>query len=789
MKTFVLTLSMILCSSWGVANETEVSKALTSGEVYDALKTAKLDARFLNVSNLILEKDVHRFSLSQGRIQFFEPIQDQTVMALFVGVGHYELTPADADELRLLRIVHNDEEITSYKAEFDSALFLFTDQTFETLTAKDSVSNGTISDADKYLKKIKAFQEEELKINFPMRLARAMTNGGLDKEGLFYAFPNFKKAPALMIGLDPLGSQGLDFGGFRTSREQSFVFSTDRNKPGFWYARHKKDAAPETNKHQYVDALHYEVTTEITGFENVKGQTKMTFKPLIPELQAMPIFLASSLEIEAVALVNSAGEKVGVRSVESLDNHIFFGVPLETDETYVLTLEYSGRKVLYDVGNGNYFVVQRTRWYPNVGVFGDRADYKMIFKTPKGAKLVATGRLISEKMEDGKKITEWTSEEPMTVAGFNYGEFLQYNQKEETSGMELSVHHQKLVNENLIHNAMADAVNSVRLYNSFFGKLPYTVLAMTQQTQAGYGQAWPSLVFLPYISFVNRTQRSVLGRDVNDVIDKSLGPHEVAHQWFGHQVSAEGYRNVWLEEGTAEFAAGLLIQQTLGWQESDRFWAYTHEGITDKVRGSKKRYYEVAPIYAGFRMESKKTAGAYSNLVYKKGAFVMHMLRMMMMDTRNRQDPDAAFRSMMKQYFQNFKGQNITTEEFKTLVEQHMTPNMNATSNGKMDWFFNQWVYGTTIPEFVSDLKVKKEGDKYRVTGSISQKGVPDDFCVIMPVYVDFGKGNYIRFAALPFKGEMSHKADWLLPLPKKPKRVLINAHYDVLTKDPVPKK
>lgn len=782
MRFFMASVCLLIQALGGFAQEKTEPKKVTAKSIYKKLVKLKLDGRAIALNGLTLQRDVHTFQFDSGHMFFFEPVAEKTVMGVFVGNGSYTLTPANEDECRVLGQIHGEKDLKTWKKSFGDAVFMFTDGTFEELSKAGEIVTQVNPQADKAVEYFRKQEDKAFRTSFEKRLTRAMVNGGAESTGLFLAFPHVKKLDPFIVAVDPLGPDGIDFGGAMRSGERSYLYSSDERNGGYWYAHTLKDSPGSAIAPRYVDALDYEVETEITGFENIKGTTKMRFKVTSPNLQALPVFLTGNLGVSEVSLQDESGNLLGVSCYQRYDTIFFFEEPLKEGSIYTLTSSYEGRKVLYDVGNGNYFVVYRTRWYPNMGVFGDRANYKLIFKTPKSEKLVATGKLVKETVEKGKRISEWESDEPITIAGFNYGKFLQYDQDEPTSGMALSVHHQELVNENIIHNNMADAINSIRLYNNYFGKLPYSTLAMTQQTQAGYGQAWPSLVFLPYISFLTGTQRQSLNREANDLIDHAMGPHEVAHQWFGHQISGATYRDQWLEEGFAQFAAGLLIQNTMGWKESNKFWNYQHRDITAKVRGSKLHYYEVAPLHMGFRMATQEAPRAYSTLVYSKGGYVVHMLRMMMMDTRNKQDPDAKFRAMMKDYFKTHKGQNVTTADFQKIVEKHMTRNMNATGNGSMDWFFKQWVYGMALPKFESEFTIKKEGDKFRVKGSISQKDVPEDFLVMMPVYADFGKGHLVRFASIPFKGSMTQPADWLIPFPKKPKRIVINAYHDVLT-------
>lgn len=160
------------------------------------------------------------------------------------------------------------------------------------------------------------------------------------------------------------------------------------------------------------------------------------------------------------------------------------------------------------------------------------------------------------------------------------------------------------------------------------------------------------------------------------------------------------------------------------------------------------------------------------------------MLRMMMWDGAS-QTPDARFIAMMQDFTKTYGGKVATTADFQRVVEKHMTPNMNATGDGKMAWFFDQWVRGTEVPRYKHDLKVAPGADgKYRISGSITQKGVSNRFRALVPIYVEFSKTESARVGVLPFVGEATVPVDVQIALPKKPKRALINARGEVLARE-----
>ena len=113
-----------------------------------------------------------------------------------------------------------------------------------------------------------------------------------------------------------------------------------------------------------------------------------------------------------------------------------------------------------------------------------------------------------------------------------------------------------------------------------------------------------------------------------------------------------------------------------------------------------------------------------------------------------------------------------------------MVPAMNATGDGKMDWFFNQWVYGTEVPRYTQDLKVESVGEETRIHGTIRQEGVSKDFRALVPIYVELDKNQTARVAQVPLVGEASLPVDLKVKLPKKARKALINVHGEVLARD-----
>jgi aminopeptidase N len=327
-------------------------------------------------------------------------------------------------------------------------------------------------------------------------------------------------------------------------------------------------------------------------------------------------------------------------------------------------------------------------------------------------------------------------------------------------------------------SAIADAQNATRIYNAYFGKLPYTRLAMSQQPAGFFGQAWPTLVFMPYFAFIDTTQRAqLLGMSGGtDNFWSYVAPHEVAHQWWGHTVGWDSYHDQWMSEGFAEFSASLYVQFVRHDQKKFlEFWDDLRNQIIQARPATHDiKPYTIGPVTQGYRLSNGKTRGAYRFLVYPKGAYILHMLRMMYFSAR---EGDKNFQEMMKDFVQTNFNRDVSTEDFKRAVEKHITKDMDLDGNQRMDWFFNEWVYGTEMPSYKFEYQLSADGTGF--SGRITQSGVSDTFKMRVPVYIDLGKG-WMKLGSANIAGNASIDLNEI-KIGQPIKRVAICANDDVL--------
>ena len=315
---------------------------------------------------------------------------------------------------------------------------------------------------------------------------------------------------------------------------------------------------------------------------------------------------------------------------------------------------------------------------------------------------------------------------------------------------------------------MGEAEVAERIYDLWFGKSEFNHISVTQQPEFDFGQSWPTLVYLPLFTYLDSTQRYMLlnhiEQGLTDFVDE-VTPHEVSHQWWGHMVGWQTYHDQWLSEGFATFSAGLYLQLTEKTPEKyQKYWQNARLYLLEKNNYGNRRN-DAGPVWLGERMDSAHNQSAYDAVVYRKGAYVLQMLRMMMWDGK---EGDKAFMAMMHDYVSTFMNRNASTEDFQAIVEKHMTPGMKLTSEGKMDWFFHEWIYTTPVPRYKFDYTLTDaDGGKCLLKATVTQSEVSKTFLMPVPIYIDLD-GRITRIGSMPMVGDSTSK-EIQLTLPKRP--------------------
>ncbi len=745
---------------------------------YKALRTIGM-GEIVPVKGFVLKRDAATFTLD-GVVAFLAPVNGRVTGAAFFGRGTLDLLPPIEVERKSLAEL---TKAPSLHEEFEQALFRFTDNTLEETRQNAAHSAGPIStgDAMELLHSTQRYLKKEGRYNLDGRLLEDVLGGS--PGGLFWAFISGKKvSKKILFAIDPHGLNTLGL-----APEEVALYTYESSKEGIWAAFHfsreyETGQARGSQNNLTIDIEHQSIDLNIEKSGAIAGIAQTTFVSRVDGLRVVPFNLFRSLRVRNVLDVNGNPlDFIQENKDEDADFSVILSAPLARGERTTLTTAYSGTGALLNVGSGDYYLVETARdsWYPSSN-FGDYAAYDMTFHAPQGLTLVATGTPGPSHTDADKVVTEWKSEVPQAVAGFNIGNY----KKEEAvpKGMDYKIEAYANVKSgsygSVLKREVGEGQIAVPLYTEYFGPAPYKRLALTEHPTNAFGQSWPALIYLPYGSF-----KDSYGTAVNALSHgfwRTVAPHEIAHQWFGHTVGILSYRDNWLSEGFAQFAASLYLQYVYS-NQPDTYRDFLKEWRSELLQKNSmgKRPVDVGSVTMGYRLGNSKVGLDVNRLIYAKGGYILHMLRMMMW---NPQDGDAAFKEMMHDYVHSNSDRLSSTEDFKDAIERHMTREMNQTGDGKMDWFFNQFVYGTALPDYRLESTFTPIANGFTMNLKISQSNVDEKFVMPVPVYLDFGNNKIVKVGAVRLAGNASTSASVpLTGISEPPKRVLLNYNFDIL--------
>lgn len=786
--------------------------AVNSHPVYKQLRNIKLSGKAVEVRGLVLKRDTAVFTFHQGTFYFLEAVENRFTGAVFIGDGEFTMTPVLPEEQHHLMHLSGGPSI---RERFSKIVIRFTDGTYKEITASGEVQQvSSVSRAEGYLGKIQKLLRKGrrclhpniavslLKYNLDLRLLVDITWPG--QGGFFHAFFDGDQYGKIIFVIDPLGVPGV-------APEEVVMACLSEKNLGIWVAEHRqeiyKQGAVAHIDHRLVDMEHYDIDVSTRG-DQLDAAVTARFKALVDGARVIPFSLFPGLRVGAVTDAESGHLSfIQEEYKEDADFAIILPEGLKKDKQYTITFEYCGKEAVTDEGAGNFSLVARSDWYPNHG-FRDRATFGMTIKTAAELSVVATGQPVDREIRGKTLVSQWKSDVPLIGAGFNYGKFKKSVVKDKDLGVtiesyanidmpgmfqELRIMVDNYTRETgrylplnlgslnpvaLMDKVRAEAQIGLKVYWKMFGPMPFDRVAITQQPFVNFGEAWPMLVYMPLIAYFSNTQLQQLGFISYANFIRYACAHEVGHQWWGNTVGGKSYRSRWLSEAFSQLSASLFAHVVYKQGKFLEFWKDLRKQALKK-NNKRKCPSRMGSITLGYRLDTARTGDAAHAALYAKGAFIAHMLRMLMWEPRT---GDKRFSTMMKDFVKTYYNRDASTEDFKRMVEKHITWEMDLDGNGKMDWFFQQWLHGTKIPHYKLNYRVEPAGNgKFTLSGTVTQSKVDDSFKMRVPIYAVFKDNKLFRFASVVLKGNSTSPEFKVKNLPRKPERVLLCAYEDVL--------
>jgi hypothetical protein len=739
------------------------AQAPAARQIYQSLNGLRVDpARVYRVRHLSLRRDAVRIAFEEGKLGLLAPHEGRITGAVFTGTARVIALPRDPVERRsLARFL--DEPLLDQPVL--RAYMRFTDDTANELLAQLERAGAKPVDEPTFVEDWNSIvadlnQWHSLRIladwlsEKPQPYFYAGVMGG--RVGSFDVLVDDRRSEQVLIGQVQY-AEGVRYFDTWTAFPRG-----DRNTPLYPFV-----------------PVRYSVETAIQSDLSLVGRTVLEFKAATGKERLVGLELSRRLRLERAALTDGTAleffqnEEVKRDEVAQRGNDsVFIVLPKApaAGETLALDLAYRG-SVITDAGNGVYFVGERGSWYPHVGSTGMFAAFRLDFRWPKRLALVATGKQVEEREEGEWRSGRWESESPITVAGFNLGEYAVA--KLEGAPWHVEVYANRKLEQELANRFNrptvitmrsatgtrmtqriiwpepapspaaylkplgADIAEAIRFIEKLSGPFPFSKLAVAQ-IPGSFGQGWPGLLYISTLSFLSPEQQSRAGfsQRTQEQFSELVPAHETAHQWWGNLVGWGDYRDQWISEGIANYIALMFRSSKLQSEKELNEWLdYYRRDLLTKEPGSDVAPRDYGPVTLGYRLRSSKSPNGFNRVVYARGTWIFHMLRSLLREP-GAKIPDARFARMLQALVRDFRLREMTTRDLQKAAEKEMTPAIDLEGGRSLDWFFDQFVYGTQIPKLSVEFSVRPQADgRFVVRGKLKQSEVPENFIVPVPIY------------------------------------------------------
>jgi len=467
------------------------------------------------------------------------------------------------------------------------------------------------------------------------------------------------------------------------------------------------------------------------------------------------------------------------------DVNTLLPVPLDRGERATLVADYEG-KVVEQITSGFYVVMGRFGWFPDRDLSAVALD-ATIWADPKRT-VTATGDPVPcdpEQEKPGFRCNRWVAKDPpVRMATFNVASDVKVDLAHTERGTPVrSLAHNRIERPFCFRDQAGRewcksynlskstemikgvAAFSLTLYEEMFGEYPFAKLDLVPWEVTGAAQSPANLVTLPYSAFLTTTAQNEINTAVLEAVERSGRPsqvgfprpwtwreiisHEVSHQWWGHILYWNTYRDQWLSEGFADFSSAYFLEHYDRANNTDyhrREWNDRIELLTMRDQGGET----IGPVSLGYRMNSPLNPDGFESWygvkVYRKGAFILQMLRGIFRALAWQQAmavPDAADRAlriagsvdrgdelffgMMRDFVDTYRYQSVSSLQFQQMAEKHL--------GGELGWFFDQWLHHDGIPRIQWAYEFVPDGDRFRLRGRILQADTDFQFPVTVAVH------------------------------------------------------
>lgn len=425
----------------------------------------------------------------------------------------------------------------------------------------------------------------------------------------------------------------------------------------------------------YVDFTYCKALIEFDTIQkSVKGTVRYKFE-ILKDVDSVFIDARQMQIATPVELVNFTNSNTELIAFRNDDSKIWLKYKFKEGNQYQAVINYKviPKKALYFVGWDNEAPNQiwtqgqgkyTSSWLPSFDDMNEKVTFSLTIRFDKDYEVIANGRkFYKNELEDGVVEHVFMMGKPMSsyLLALAIGNY-EKQDLESASGVPIELYYYS-----------EDSLKVEPTYR--YTKDMFDFL----EREISFEYPWQNYKQIPVHDFLYAGMENTSATIFSDgfVIDSigfydknyvNVNAHELAHQWFGDLVTETSGEHHWLQEGFATYYALLAEREIFGddyyyW----RLYEYAQQLLNQDNSGN------------GTALLNPKSS---STTFYKKGAWLLHMLR--------EKIGDVAFRQAVKKYLYNHQFENVESDDFIKEVE-NVTPL-------DVDGFFEEWLESSVFP-------------------------------------------------------------------------------------------
>ncbi|MBN1599391.1 MAG: T9SS type A sorting domain-containing protein [Bacteroidales bacterium] len=471
-----------------------------------------------------------------------------------------------------------------------------------------------------------------------------------------------------------------------------------------------------------VDIKFYHLDLEVNNMSTeIKGNTVILASVVDNSYDSLALELATDAVIDSM--------KVNSISVEfsHYNDMILFPQPQDAQVNDILEIivyyqvasaSYGWNEGIYNEKNLHNKSVTWTlsepfaskSWFPCKQVLDDKADSLYVFLTAPDSVLAGSNGLLTDivELENNSRRFEWKSRYPIAyyLISFAVADYMDYSFMASTADGDSVLVQNYIYNDSAYFLSVKPDIDAtaqlIELFSEKFGVYPFSEEKYGHcVAPMGGGMEHQTMTTLVNFSF-------------------ALVAHELAHQWFGDEVTCSDWQHIWINEGFASYAEYIAIENLLTKQELQNWLGSANAYILSAPDGS---------VYVPENSVDDENRIFDYRLSYRKGALLLHMMR-------HELGSDELFFNAIKLYVDRYGSSVASAEDFKDVVEE--------ISGIDFDNFFEQWYYGEGYPIF--NLQWKQNNDSLYIYSSqtTSFPSVTPFFNTLIDLKIEYLDGDTI---------------------------------------------